>query len=145
MSPKSQVQALTLNSRPKPCRSWRWASQRIKSMEKKRSNKIHNYLAASPVTAGESIKDSNPRKSPEKPRSDRFLENKQTQQQNQGIQSRNQIAQQLLRSHSRLISLALKPRIFYQNSKSISKQQTHSLASSQPNNASRLTDLSCCK
>jgi hypothetical protein len=40
-----------------------------------------------------------------------------------------------------LISLALKPPIFYQNSKSISKQQTHSLASSQPNNASRLTDL----
>jgi hypothetical protein len=54
-------------------------------------------------------------KSPDKPRSDRFLENKQTQQQNQGIQSRNQIAQQLLRSHSRLISLALKPPIFYQN------------------------------
>jgi len=53
------------------------------------------------------------------------------QQQNQGIQNRNQIAQQLLRSHSRLISLALKPPTFYQNSKSISKQQTHSLASSQ--------------
>jgi hypothetical protein len=40
-----------------------------------------------------------------------------------------------------LISLALKPPTFYQNSKSISKQQTHSLASSQPNNASRLMDL----